>query len=183
MKFRLISQITLAAALFTGAAVAQAENKIGVVNIRAVAAASPQTEAAQKKFQAEFSRRERELKNRQQDLQTDLEALTAREKRESVGLTPAQAQAFAEEMFSAKKAINRSAEDLQRDVEDMQQEAARREQSLGGEIQRKIIAHINRYAAANNFDLILADGVLFAAPKIDISEAVLNSLKAEFDAQ
>jgi outer membrane protein len=181
MKFRTISQLALAAALIVGGTVAQAENKVGVVNIRAVAAASPQTAAAQDSFSAEFTSRERELKNRQADLKADLEELAAREKRESVGLTPAQAQAFQQEMFKAKKAVNRSAEDLQRDVEDMQQEAARREQALGGEIQRKIIAHINRYATDNGFDLILADGVLFASPKLDISEAVLKSLQKEYD--
>jgi outer membrane protein len=181
MKFRLISQVALAAALVAGGTVAHAENKIGAVNLRALAIASPQAAVAQETFKSEFISRERELKNRQDDLKAELESLAAREKRESVGLTPAQAQAFQQEMFKAKKAINRSAEDLQRDVEDMQQEAARREQELGGEIQRKIVAHINRYAADNGFDLILADGVLFASKKLDITEDVLKRMQQEFD--
>lgn len=183
MKLPTFGQTIVAGTLLLSSLAASAADKIGAVDIRSLMAAAPQTVAADEAFKSEFIGRERELNNRQQDLKASLEKLAARKKRESVGLTPAQAQAFRDEMYNAEKAINRQAEDLKRDVEDMQQEAARRQQELTIELQRKVMAHVNRYASDNNYDLVVAEGVLYASKKIDITEAVLDKMKKEFESK
>ncbi len=45
-------------------------------------------------------------------------------------------------------------------------------------LQRTLIEEVRVYAKAQNFDLVVADGVVYATPALDITPAILSSLQA-----
>ena len=46
-------------------------------------------------------------------------------------------------------------------------------------IQKQIIQSIQQVAKDNQYDLVLSEGVLYASPKIDMSELVIEYLKKD----
>ena len=46
-------------------------------------------------------------------------------------------------------------------------------------LQRTLIEEVRAYAKAQNFDLVIADGVIYSTPALDITPAILSALQAE----
>jgi outer membrane protein len=162
--------ITLACALALPAA-AQ-ELKIGVVNVPVLMDRAPQTKAAMDALQEEFAPRQREFMAKQKEL----EDLTAKIQKDVsvMGET---------ERRNAEKNMR----DLQRDVARIQQEfredlELRQNEELGN-LQRSLLKEVQDYAQAQGYDLIVGDGVLFASTAVNITEEVLRTVEANFQAQ
>ena len=45
-------------------------------------------------------------------------------------------------------------------------------------LQRQLFGEVREYAKAQNFDIVIAEGVLYATPTVDITAAVLAKLQA-----
>ena len=45
-------------------------------------------------------------------------------------------------------------------------------------LQRSLVAEVREYAKAQNFDIVIAEGVIYATPTVDITGAVLAALNA-----
>ena len=162
--------ITLACA-FALPAAAQ-ELKIGVVNVPVLMDRAPQTKAAMDALQEEFAPRQREFMAKQKEL----EDLTAKIQKDVsvMGET---------ERRNAEKNLR----DLQRDVARIQQEfredlELRQNEELGI-LQRSLLKEVQDYAQAEGYDLIVGDGVLFASTAVNITEEVLRTVEANFQAQ
>jgi len=162
--------ITLACA-FVLPATAQ-ELKIGVVNVPVLMDRAPQTKAAMDALQEEFAPRQREFMAKQKEL----EDLTAKIQKDVsvMGET---------ERRNAEKNLR----DLQRDVARIQQEfredlELRQNEELGN-LQRSLLKEVQEYAQAQSYDLIVGDGVLFASTAVNITEEVLRTVEANFQAQ
>jgi len=162
--------ITLACAFVLPAA-AQ-ELKIGVVNVPVLMDRSPQTKAAMDALQEEFAPRQREFMAKQKEL----EDLTAKIQKDVsvMGET---------ERRNAEKNLR----DLQRDVARIQQEfredlELRQNEELGN-LQRSLLKEVQDYAQAQGYDLVVGDGVLFASTTVNITEEVLRTVEANFQAQ
>ncbi len=54
---------------------------------------------------------------------------------------------------------------------------ARRNEEMS-RLQRTLIEQVRIYAKAQNFDLVVADGVIYATPTLDITPQILAALKA-----
>ena len=54
---------------------------------------------------------------------------------------------------------------------------ARRNEEMS-RLQRTLIEEVRTYAKAQNFDLIIADGVIYSTPSLDITPAILAALQA-----
>jgi outer membrane protein len=165
-----VAGIVLACAIALPAA-AQ-ELKIGVVNVPVLMDRAPQTKAAMDALQEEFAPRQREFVAKQKEL----EDLTAKIQKDVsvMGET---------ERRNAEKNLR----DLQRDVARLQQEfredlELRQNESLGN-LQRSLLKEVQDYAQANGYDLIVGDGVLFASTAVNITEEVLRTVEANFQAQ
>ncbi|MDR2215215.1 MAG: OmpH family outer membrane protein [Nevskiaceae bacterium] len=165
LKF-LLSTVLVAAGFVSAAQ--GAELKIGVVNVALLAQQAPQAKTMQDAITSEFAPKER-------DLQTQAAALkTRQEKLQKDAATMTESQRSA-----AEKELRDGARDLERKQAEVQDDFnARRNEELT-RLQRVLFEEVQTYAKAQGFDLVLADGVLYATATIDITPAVLTALQAK----
>jgi len=147
------------------------ELKIGVVNIPALMEAAPQTKAAMDALQEEFAPRQREFLAKQkeyEDLATKVQKDVA-----VMGETE-------------RRNADKNLRDLQREVTRLQTEFREdlnlRQNEELGLLQRSLLQEVQAYAAQEGFDLIVGDGVLYASTSVNITEAVLRAVEANFQA-
>jgi outer membrane protein len=149
------------------AAPAQAEIKIGYVNYGQLVEAAPQAKAIADAIRNEFTPRQREL----QTQQTSLKAREDKLQKDAATMTE-------DQRGKAEKDLRDSYRDLQRKQSEVQDDFnARRNEELS-RLQRTLIEEVRTYAKAQNFDLIVADGVIYANPTIDITPAILTALQS-----
>lgn len=169
MKRSVIAILSLAAlAGFSQLAAAQAApSKIGVVNVQGLLQASPQWRAAQQLLENEFGTEQREI-------QTLGQALRAREEKlqkDRATMTPAQVSA-------EERGLREGYIDLEARQSKAQDRLNERQNQEMQKLNRAVLEEVQKYATANKFDLILADGVLYATPALDITAPVLQALQA-----
>jgi outer membrane protein len=166
VSFRKILLGSLVAATFTMPAVA--EVKIGVVDIAKLFEESPQAKAVQENLKAEFGPRLQQLIAQEQALKT------RNEKYQKDGATMA-----ADQRTKAEKDLRDSARELDRKKAELQDDSNARRQEEMNKLQRQLFGEVRDYAKAQNFDIVIAEGVLYATPTVDITAAVLAKLQAK----
>ena len=147
------------------------ELKIGVVNIPVLMERAPQTKAAMDALQEEFAPRQREFLAKQKEF----EDLTAKVQKDIAVMGET-------ERRNAEKNLR----DLQREVTRLQTEFREdlnlRQNEELGLLQRALLKEVQDYAAQEGYDLVVGDGVLFASSAVNITEAVLRTVEANFQA-
>lgn len=161
------SKITLFLGLLFITNVSFADLKIGFVNIPQVLEKAPQAEKAKKRLEQEFSSRDKQLVAQQKEI----ESMAAQISKDAA-VTGKSEQAKLEKDISNKK----------RDAQRAQQEFSedfnvRRNEELG-KLQSKIVEVIRGIAKDQSFDLLLTDGVIYAAEQIDVTAQVQQKLAA-----
>jgi len=156
-----------ALALLAMSAPAWADLKIGFVNYARLMQESPQAKVVQERLRAEFATRQRELNNEQQALKDKAAQL----QRNQATMTPDQLAAAQESLRDGQRELSEKQNEYQDDMN------ARQNQELS-QLQRVLVQVVQQYAQAQRFDLVLADGVIFANPAIDITGPVLQALQA-----
>jgi outer membrane protein len=165
-KTALLALVTIAAsALPLGAAQAQA--KIGVVNVARLLQESPQAQAASQALEGEFANRKRELQNMERDLKSREEKLT------KDGATMAEA-----ERRNQEKALRDSQRDFARKQNEFVEDLNVRRNEALGQLQRTVLQEVQTYAKNAGLDLVVADA-LYASPSVDITQQVLSALQAK----
>ncbi len=168
-KIRLAVVIALVCA-FALPAGAQ-ELKIGVVNIQALMEQAPQTKSAMDALQDEFAPRQREFVAKQKEFE-DLQA-KAQKDVAVMGET---------ERRNAEKELR----DLQREVTRLQNEFREdlnlRQNEELGKLQRSLLKEVQDYALQEGYDLVVGDGVLYASTAVNITDDVLRTVEASFQA-
>ncbi|MEJ2139594.1 MAG: OmpH family outer membrane protein [Gammaproteobacteria bacterium] len=141
--------------------------KIGVVNIGRLLQESPQAQAARESLEDEFAPRRREivamqtaLEQKSAALQKDIEVMGA-EERESAQ----------RDLRNEERSIVRAQTEFREDLDLRNNEAI-------GKIQQDILREIAAYATSAGFDLVLADGIVYASNRVDVTEPVLERLRA-----
>lgn len=161
----------LFAALITFALVAPAQAadvRIAFVNSSALLEQAPQAELAKKKLEKEFAPREKEIRQAQQSAQS----LEQKLNRDGVTMTDS-------DRSKQEQELNRRLRDLQRMQSNFRDDLNLRKNEELGKLQRLILAAIQTVAKAKGYDLVLAEGVVYAAPNVDITKAVLAQLQAD----
>ncbi len=147
------------------------EVKIGVVNIQVLMERSPQTKAAMDALQEEFAPRQREFVAKQKEY----DDLTAKVQKDVAVMGET-------ERRNAEKNLR----DLQREVTRLQTEFREdlnlRQNEELGLLQRSLLMEVQNFAAQEGYDLIVGDGVLFASAAVNITEDVLRTVEANFQA-
>lgn len=156
-----------AAAFVSSAAEAQGNLKIGVVNLARVLEGSPGFAAAQRKLEEEFGPRQRDLQAMQQRLRSQQEQFQKD--------APVMGE---EERLALERQIRDGQRELQRTNNELVEDLNLRQQEEMGKLQREAIEMAQRYAREQKYDLVLAEGVLFASTAVDITEAVLKAAPA-----
>jgi outer membrane protein len=160
-----LSTALLAACLVS---TAQAEIKIGVVNYARLMQDSPQAKLALDGIRTEFAPREREI-------QTTGASLKAREEKlqkDAATMTEVQRAA-------AEKELRDGYRDLQKKQSEVQDDFNARRNEEMSRLQRTLVEEVQVYAKAQSYDLVLADGVIYATGGIDITTAILGALQAK----
>ncbi len=164
----LLCGIALAAAPLA----AQAEIKIGYVNTGRLLEESPQARAAQQALEGEFLPRQRELAAQQKTLQEKADKL----KREAAVMSEA-------DRTKAEREVREGEINLSRRFTELQEDANLRRNEEFGKVQRALLQEVQVWARANGYQLVISDGVLFAAETVDITPQVVAAIKAKAPAQ
>lgn len=150
---------------------AEANLKIGVVDMRMVIDNSPQMKAAANNLRSEFKPRQDKIIAAQQALQKDQDKL----KRDGAVMSQSDATAL-------QAQITTEGRDLQRMQEDYMQDLRTAQQTAMQSFLTSVDAIVQKITAQNSYDLILRrDTVAYASPRTDITQqviAALNSKKA-----
>jgi outer membrane protein len=157
---------SVAAILLTTPALAQ-DVKIGVVNIQRVLSESPQLLEAQEKLKDEFSPRERELIA----MQTAFEEKVAKLQKDAEVMGADERAAAERELGNEQRTIVRGQNEVREDLE-------LRRNELLAPVQQAIIQNIQDYAEKQGYDIVFAEGIVYANSKVDITAQVLDALKA-----
>lgn len=147
---------------------AQAEVKIAVVDYSRLAQASPQAKTAMEAIQREFAPKQRELEQRESELKSRQE----KAEKEAVTMSP-------EQRSRTERDLRNSARELQSRREEAQEDLNARRNEEMNRLQKALIEEVRAYAVAQKIDLVIADGVVYSAPTLDITNAVLASLQSK----
>lgn len=158
-------------ALLTATASLCAEElKLGFVDTAYVLKKAPQADAARKKLEKEFAPRENKVVVMQKQLKKTEENVA----KNSAVMSDAERKRNEREVLSLQRDIKRAKEEFNEDLN------LRRNDELG-KLQKVVFDAIVRVAKKEKFDLILGDSVLFANKRVNVTELVLQQLKADYE--
>lgn len=149
--------------------VANAELKIGVVNVPRLLEEAPQAKSAMQALQDEFAPRQREIVSQNKDLKAKEEKL----QRDGAVMAENERRNFEKDLRDGQREVQRKQNEY---VEDLN---LRRNEELG-KLQRSLLQEVQTYAKSSNYDLVVGDGVLFRNDSIDITAQILAALQAHF---
>jgi outer membrane protein len=160
-----ILAVAVTAVLWAGTAAAQ-ELKIGYVNSERVLREATPAKAAQSKLEVEFSKREKELNETGVRLKAAAEKLD----KEAPALSEAERTRRQRELVEQDRDLQRKRREFQEDL------SQRRNEELAAVVERanRVIKQI---FDQEKYDLILQE-VIFAGPRVDITDKVIKSLNA-----
>jgi len=165
---RVLPLVSLLLCGFVVSQPAHAEIKIGVVNFQRLLEEAPQTKSAMQDLENEFAPRRRELVT----MQNDLKGREEKMQKEGAVMAEADRQKAEKTARDEQREFSRKAGEFQDDV------SARRNEELA-KIQRFLVAEINTYSAAQGFDLVVGESVIYVKPAFDITAQVLEVLKTK----
>lgn len=144
-----------------------AELKVGFVNTAKILEESPQAKAAGERLEKEFAARDKKLVETQKEIRTLEEKLA----KDAAVMSEAERLKAERDIISRKRDLKRSQDEFQDDLN------LRRNEELG-KVQKLAYDAIVALAKQENYDLIVSGGVVFAAGRVDITDKVLERLKA-----
>ena len=167
---RVVNSIILglgAAVLFSAAPAWAAELKFAVVDYGKLMEESPQAKAVSESLRNEFTPRQRDLqaqqaavKSKEDHLQKDAATMTQ------------------EQRTRADKELRDGAREFARKQSELQDDFNARKNEEMSRLQRTLIEEVRVYAKAQGFDLVIADGVIYSTPTLDITPAILTALQS-----
>ncbi len=160
--------LVLAAVMFTAQAVS-AEVKVGFVNVAKVLELAPQAEAARTRIEKEFAPRDRGLLQQQKDVRS----LEDRLVKNAAVLSEGERQRKETDIRASKRELRRAQDEFREDLN------LRRSQELS-KLQQTVTEVIQTLAKTEKYDLIVSDGVIFAGKRVDITDMILERLRADF---
>ncbi|KTG17305.1 MULTISPECIES: OmpH family outer membrane protein [unclassified Guyparkeria] len=140
--------------------------KIGFVNSSVLLEQAPQAERAKQKLEQEFSAREEELRQLRQEIQ----GLEGRLNREGVTMTDS-------DRSELERELNRKLRDLQRQQSNFRDDLNLRKNEELGKLQRLVLEAIREVARDKGYDLVLSEGVVYSADRVELTEDVLDRLE------
>jgi len=165
MKIVSLSVLLLAAGALPLQA-AQAQTKIGVVNVARLLQESPQAQAASQALESEFATRRRELETQQKDLK-------AREDK----LQKDGAVMAAAERSNAEKSLREGQREFARKQNEFLEDLNVRRNEVLGQLQRTILQEVQTFAKGAGLDVVVSEA-LYASPSVDVTGQVLSALQA-----
>ncbi len=169
--FRIWASLAVITAAIAPLGAANAELKIGVVNVPRLLEEAPQAKSAMQALQDEFAPRQREIVAQTKDLKAKEEKL----QRDGAVMAENERRNFEKDLRDGQREVQRKQNEY---VEDLN---LRRNEELG-KLQRSLLQEVQTYAKASNYDLVVGDGVLFRNDSIDVTAQILSALQAHYKA-
>ena len=165
---RLVQRLAFLTVALCAPVLAQAAEdvKIGFVNSSVLLEQAPQAERAKQKLEQEFSAREEELRQLRQEIQ----GLEGRLNREGVTMTDS-------DRSDLERELNRKLRDLQRQQSNFRDDLNLRKNEELGKLQRLVLEAIREVARDQGYDLVLSEGVVYSADRVELTEDVLDRLE------
>lgn len=160
--------LLICATLAASSALQAAELKVGYINFGRLLEESPQARAAQQALEGEFLPRQREVAAQQKSLEEKRDRI----KREAAVMSEADRIKAEREVRDLELNVTRRFNELQEDLN------LRRNEEVG-RMQRALLQEVQAYARANGYQLVVSEGVLYAAEAMDITPQVVAALKAK----
>ena len=157
--------VIMVAAISALPVTAFAELKIGFVDLAKLSESAPQIKEAQSKIDAEFSSREQELISTQRQLGKLEERLS----KDGAVMSDSERSKLEREILSKRRDLKRSQDEFRDDLNIRKNEMLRKVNVEIGEV-------IQNIAKSENYDLILAQGVMYAGDRVDITDRILKQL-------
>ena len=154
-----------------GMAPAQAQAaglRIAYVNYGELIQESPQAQSAVASLRAEFAPKQRSL-------QAEANQLKAREDT----LKKNEATMTQDQRDQAELELRERYQDLARKQTEIQDDVNTRRNELMSQLQKTLVQVVQNYAKQQRYDLVLADGVIYADTALDITPAILSALKSQ----
>jgi outer membrane protein len=142
--------------------------RIGYVDMQRLLEEAPQPRAARARLEAEFAERDRLLRAEE----SRLAELRERERREAPLLPAEEAERLRREVSALERSLRRSREQLQNEVIER---ADLEYQRFFRAITEAVIA----YAREEGYDLVLPGPAIYAGPRVDLTERILERLRRE----
>jgi len=141
--------------------------KIGVVDYGRLVEESPQAKSALESIRTEFTPRQRDLQNQQASLKSKEDRL----QKDGATMSP-------EQRANSEKDLRDSYRELQRKQQEVQDDFNARRNEEMSRLQMILIEQVRSYAKAQNFYLVIAYGVIYTTPTIDITPQILTQLQS-----
>ena len=166
--FRGLSMVALVGCVATAMPVAaQAQSfKAGFVNTDRILREADTAKAAQAKLEAEFSKRDKELR----DMGAAMKAASDKFERDAPTMSESQRQARQRQLADQDRDLQRKNREFQEDLN------ARKNEELA-QVLDKANRVVKQMAEAENYDVILQEAV-YVNPKHDITDKVLKAMNA-----
>ncbi len=171
MKLRFFSAALLSVALLIPG-LSAAEIKIGVVDLGNLIENAPQVKDAASRIEKEFAPREKELLALQRDIKSKEEKLAT----DGAIMSDTERGKLERDLVTMKRDFKRANDEFREDYN------IRRNEEFA-KMQRLVIETSQKVAQENNYDLLLTEGIVYANDRVNITDDVLDRLKASFQAQ
>ena len=168
MMSKLLQSVALAASMVVATSAVQAQElKIGYVNSERVLREANLAKVAQSKLEAEFGKREKELR----DQETKLRGAAEKLEKDAPTLSEA-------ERNRRQRDVVEQDRDLQRKKREWQEDLTQRKNEELSSVVEKANKVIKQIFDAEKYDLILQDAIHYS-PRIDITKKVIDTLNAQ----
>jgi outer membrane protein len=146
-----------------------AETKVGFVNTVKLMEEAPQAKAAQSKIESEFAPREQELVSLQKEIRTLEDKLA----RDGAVMSEKESGKLEREILSKRRELKRTQDEFRDDLNIRKNEVL-------AQLQRQMYDATVSMAKEKDYDVILGQGVVYSSDRVDITDMVLQRLKAQF---
>tara|TARA_B110000240_G_C13175341_1_gene315369 strand:+ start:40 stop:537 length:498 start_codon:yes stop_codon:yes gene_type:complete len=157
--------ITLLLFLIFNASTLSAEVKIGFVEIQKILKGAPQTVAANKKLEKEFTKRTGKLKKTVKKINNKEKKF----KKDGMTMSDVDRSKAQKEIQALKVEAQRTEREIREDID------LRRREEIA-KVQAQVNIAVEKVAKEQNYDLILYQGVAYAGKKVDITSVVIKAL-------
>ncbi|MCX7051215.1 MAG: OmpH family outer membrane protein [Proteobacteria bacterium] len=152
--------------LFAGVP-AHAETKIGVLDFGRLLEESPQGKVLLESLGNEAAAKRRDLQGAATALQTKRDKLA----KDRATMSP-------DQITRAERELRDGERDLARRQAEAQDQLNDRRNEEMGKLQRDLITEVRAFAKAQNYDVVITEGVIYATQAMDMTPALLQSLQS-----
>ncbi|HHH40154.1 MAG TPA: OmpH family outer membrane protein [Sedimenticola sp.] len=143
--------------------------RVGVVDATEVARKSPQYEGMLKSLEREFKRREKDLKGKQ----NQLKKLEQKLARDGAIMSEAEVKRLEQDIRSRRRKLKATGDEYREDMN------LRRNEEFN-KLSKIVTEVVHQIGKEEKFDVILTTGVVYASKRADLTDKVLQRLKAKY---